>query len=138
NFAKWVLSVDKKKTEEAAKIHPLQQGETFEVYGDFCWGANQGQAEAYFLTEADAPDVKKATADKTGGKGKQLLQSLSAKGQKAETVSVTPSSAKFKVPVTPALFDNKGDSFNVNVVVFDSKNKRVSTLDQKGLLLLKA
>jgi hypothetical protein len=139
NFAKWVLSVDKKKTEEAAKIKPLQPGETFDVFGDFCWGSNQGQAEAYFLTEADAPDVKKATADKTGAKGKALLQSLAAKGQKAETVSVTPLGAKFRVPNTPALFpDNKGDSFNLNLVIFDNKQKRVSTLDQKGVFQMKA
>ncbi|MEO7096109.1 MAG: FHA domain-containing protein, partial [Polyangiales bacterium] len=139
NFAKWVLSVDKKKTEEAAKLKPLQPGETFEVYGDFCWGSNQGDAEAFFLTEADAPEVKKATSDKTGAKGKALLQSLSAKGQKAETVSVTPLVAKFRVPNTPALFpDNKGDKFNLNLVVFDNKQKRVSTLDQKGVFAMSA
>ncbi|GAC1353375.1 MAG: hypothetical protein NVSMB47_05290 [Polyangiales bacterium] len=137
-FGKWILAVDKKKTQAASEQHPLQTGETFEVYGDFCWGSNTNQAEAYFVTEADAPDVKKAVADKTGAKGKSLLQALSAKGQRAETVSVTPTIARFKVPNTPALFDNKGDAFNLNLVVFDNKQKRVSTLDQKGVMQMRA
>jgi hypothetical protein len=138
NFTKWLLDVDKKKTEEAATKAPLKPGDTFEVFGDFCWGSNTGAAEAYFVTEADAADVKKASADKTGKAAKALLQNLAAKGQKAETVSASPLEAKFKVPSTPALFDNKPDSFSLNVVILDTKALRASARDQSGLLVLKA
>jgi len=137
NAAKWLLAVDKKKTEDAANKKPLQPGETFEVFGEFCWGDATGRAEAYFLTEADANDVKKATADKTGKAAKALLQNLSAKGQKAETVQVNAVSAKFKVPNTPSLFENKPDSFQLNVIILDNKALRVSARDQKGLLNLR-
>lgn len=138
DFSKWLLDVDKKKTEEAASKAPLKPGDTFEVFGDFCWGSNAGSAEAYFVTESDAADVKKAAADKTGKKAKELLQSLAAKGQKAETVSASPLEAKFRVPNTASLFENKPDNFSLNVVVLDTKALRVSAKDQAGLLVLKA
>jgi hypothetical protein len=138
NFTKWLLYVDKQKTEEVARKKPLQPGETFDVYGEFCWGANTGAAEAYFVTEADAPDVKKAASDRTGKKAKELLTSLAAKGQKAETISVSPLTAKFRVPTTAALFDNKPESFALNVVLLDNKALRVSANDKSGLLVLKA
>ncbi|MGZ5969779.1 MAG: hypothetical protein ACXWP4_19030, partial [Polyangiales bacterium] len=138
NFTKWLLDVDKKKTEEAASKAPLKPGDTFNVFGEFCWGSNTGAAEAYFVTEADAADVKKASADKTGKAAKALLQNLAAKGQKAETVSASPLEAKFKVPATPALFDNKPDAFALNVVILDTKALRASARDQSGLLVLKA
>ncbi|MFI5302207.1 MAG: hypothetical protein ACHREM_29300, partial [Polyangiales bacterium] len=129
NFTKWLLYVDKKKTEDVAKTKPLQPGETFDVYGEFCWGANVGAAAAYFVTEADAADVKKAASDRTGKKARELLQTLEARGQRAETVSVSPLTAKFRVPNTPALFDNKPESFALNVVVLDNKALRVSAND---------
>ena len=138
NFTKWLLDIDKKKTEEAASKDPLKPGESFQVFGDFCWGSNTGAAEAYFVTEADAAEVKKASADKTGKAAKALLQSLAAKGQKAETIAAAPLSAKFKVPSTASLFENKADSFSLNVVILDTKALRVSARDKSGLLVLKA
>ncbi len=138
NFTKWLLDVDKKQTEENATKNPLRPGESFKVFGNFCWGSNTGAAEAYFLTEADAAAVKKAAADKTGEEAKKLLQSLSAKGQKATTVSASHTEAEFKVPNTPALFENKPDTFTLNVVLLDNKALRVSARDQKGLLVLRA
>jgi hypothetical protein len=138
NFTKWLLNVDKKRTEEAASKNPLKPGESFKVYGEFCWGSNAGAAEAYFVTEADAAEVKKAAADKTGEDAKKLLQSLSAKGQKAQTVSASHTEAEFKVPNTPALFENKPDSFSLNVVILDNKALRVSARDKTGLLVLRA
>jgi hypothetical protein len=135
-FGKWLLDVDKKKTEASATQNPLQPGTTFDVFGDFCWTENN-EAEAYFVTAADQGDVKKATDDKTGKAGKALLQNLKSKGQQAETVSVSQTGAKFKVPNTPALFDNQPDAFNLNLVVYDTKQKRVSALNQKGVILMR-
>lgn len=138
NFTKWLLNVDKKRTEEAATKSPLKPGDTFKVFGEFCWGSNTGAAEAYFVTEADAAEVKKAAADKTGEDAKKLLQSLSAKGQKATTISASHTDAEFKVPNTPALFENKPDTFSLNVVILDNKALRVSARDKTGLLVLRA
>lgn len=138
NFTKWLLAIDKKKTEETASKNPLKPGENFKVFGEFCWGSNTGAAEAYFVTEADAAEVKKASADKTGEEAKKLLQSLSAKGQKAQTVSASHTEAEFKVPNTPSLFENKAESFSLNVVILDNKALRVSARDKTGLLVLRA
>jgi hypothetical protein len=138
NFTKWLLDVDKKQTEETASKNPLRPGETFKVFGNFCWGSNTGAAEAYFLTEADAAAVKKAAADKTGEDAKKLLQSLSAKGQKATTISASHTDAEFRVPSTPVLFENKPENFSLNVVILDNKALRVSARDKSGLLVLRA
>jgi hypothetical protein len=137
DWTKWLLVVNKKTTEDAAAKKPLQPGESFSVFGDFC-SSDAGSYEGYFVTESDAVEVKKASSDKTGKKAKDLLQSLASKGQKAETVSAGPTEVKFKVPNTPSLFENKPDFFNMSFVLLDTKALRVSARDQKGVLNLKA
>jgi hypothetical protein len=137
DWTKWLLSVNKKTTEDAVAKKPLQPGESFSVFGDFC-SPEASSYEGYFVTESDAAEVKKASSDKTGKKAKELLQSLAAKGQKAETVSAGPTEVKFKVPATPSLFENKPDTFNLSFVLLDTKALRVSARDQKGVLNLKA
>lgn len=137
DWTKWLLTVNKKTTEDAVAKKPLQPGESFSVFGDFC-SPEASSYEGYFVTESDAAEVKKASSDKTGKKAKELLQSLAAKGQKAETVAAGPTEVKFKVPATPSLFENKPDTFNLSFVLLDTKALRVSARDQKGVLNLKA
>jgi hypothetical protein len=131
----WPLDVDAKMTQDAATKNPIVPGGTFTVYGNFCWGTEPNRAAAYFIPDGTQPP---ATNSRDPNTAKKAQQELVARGLAATATKVGDTFATYTVPDNTDVLIGTGDNTVSRIVLYDSVAHRVSSVDPKTILTLKA
>ncbi len=134
----WPLDVDLEATRKAAEgdgdaVYP---GGRLKVFGNFCWGGEEGRAEVYFLPAGQALPAELASTDVE--KAKRTQQQLIAMGMKGTTIEASSSSAEFQAPDKDKILHGSGSKAVVRLVVYDNKAHRVSGVTANRIIELKA
>lgn len=131
----WPLDIDTKKTTDAANANPIYPGGQVTVYGNFCWGGNKTQAEAYFVPAGTKPPANANSRDPK--LAQQAMQQLQQENMVGQAVQAADGYVTFTVPDDAKVLDGTGDNMVAHLVVYDNKAKRASSLDAKSVLTLK-
>lgn len=131
----WPLDINYQYTMDRAKSRPVAPGESFKIYGNFCWGGEKSRAEVYFL-----PKDQAAPPSIQGGDiqtAKRAQQQLIAMNMRGKTLEASDTFVEFEAPDSEKILLGKGDSMQVRLVVYDNNAKRTSAVDAKNILTLK-
>jgi hypothetical protein len=131
----WPIDVHMKFTKDASVPTPVRPGRPFRVYGDFCWGGDQGRAEAYFLPSGyELPAALSSTDPKQSRLAEQQVLRAAIP---ATTVETTDVHALFRAPWTRRILHRVGDRTVVRLFLFDNRTQRMSGLGAHRLIELR-
>lgn len=133
--SQWPLDIDVAKTQAEANANPVYPGGTMKIFGNFCWGSNNKQAEAYFLP-ADQP-IDPNFSSTNLAQIQQARQKLIAEDMRGPCIDGNSAFAVFQVPDESNVVAGSGDSAVVRVLIADTGSNRVSAHDANTILSLK-
>ena len=132
----WPLDINVEYTKQMADRSPVEPGGKLKVYGDFCWGGDQGRAEVYFIPAGTEPPPSLSGTDIESARRAQ--QQLIASGMRGKVIQTSDSDVEFEAPDSAKILSGSGDAMNVRVVVYDNKARRASGVTAATVLTLKA
>ena len=132
----WPLDVNVQYTQESAQrqggVYP---GGRFKVYGNFCWGGENQQAEVYFIPSGQPLPGAIGGADLD--KAKQTQQQLIEMGMKGRVIEAADTYVEFEAPDKDKLLHGSGSQAIVQLVIYDNKAHRTSGVTAESVLQLK-
>lgn len=134
--ATWPIDIDRELTEKEAKKNPIYPGGTVKVFGNFCWGGNENQAEIYMV-----PKNQPAPTSLQGGNledAKAAQKKLIGEGMKGKAINAGDTVVEFELPSSEKFLVGKGDQMTARMILHDNKGRRTSAITQDKILTLKA
>jgi len=132
----WPIDIDREQTEKEAKKNPIHPGGSVKVYGNFCWGGNENQAEIYMV-----PKNQAAPTSLQGGNledAKTAQKKLISEGMKGKATSAGDTVVEFDLPSSEKFLVGKGDQMTARMILYDNKARRTSAITQDKILTVKA
>ncbi|MGH7283396.1 MAG: FHA domain-containing protein [Polyangiaceae bacterium] len=133
--SQWPLDIDVGKTQAEANANPVYPGGSMKIFGNFCWGSNKQQAEAYYLPSDQPIDPNFSSTNLA--QIQQARQKLIAEDMRGACTDGNSAFAVFDVPKEDNVLAGSGDQAVVRVLIADTGSNRVSSHDAKTILTLK-
>ncbi|MEM6786810.1 MAG: hypothetical protein AAF715_04770 [Myxococcota bacterium] len=132
----WPLDIDIDRTEDWAADNKLHPNGTLKVFGNFCWGSDEGRAEVYLIPKNQpAPESLKG---RSVDEAKKLQQNLIASNLVGKAVNASDQFVEFELPDSTKFLDGKEDDMEARVVVVDKRTYRTSAITADQILTLPA
>jgi len=132
----WPLDIDVEQTENWAKKNRIYPGGTLKVFGNFCWGSDEGRAEVYLIPKNQpAPESLKG---RSVDEAKKLQQNLIASNLVGKAVNASDQFVEFELPDSTKFLDGKEKDMEARVVIVDKRTYRTSAITADKILTLPA
>ena len=132
----WPLDVDVEQTENWAEKNRIYPGGKLKVFGNFCWGSDEGRAEIYLIPKNQpAPESLKG---RSVDEAKKLQQNLIASNLVGKAVNASDQFVEFELPDSTKFLDGKEKDMEARVVIVDKRTYRTSAITADKILTLPA